>query len=156
LARGSFACRRTDPHPSQSKSEAFTLGAYLSRYSDRDGYWLFGFLVPTLIELRIDLLEPAPHEVPAFQQAIDRGVAVFQKQLALSGCPLERLTAADLVLSKGPDPVDIEVNGVRSSGWFVVAKASATTRTGRRFEPEERVQVAPHNPAVERRSARAA
>ena len=32
------------------------LGTYVSRYSDYDGYWLFGFLVGDLGELRINLL----------------------------------------------------------------------------------------------------
>ena len=32
------------------------LGTFTSRYSDYDGYWLFGFLVADLKDLRIDLL----------------------------------------------------------------------------------------------------
>jgi hypothetical protein len=32
------------------------LGTYTSRYSDYDGYWLFGMLVRDVEELSIDLL----------------------------------------------------------------------------------------------------
>src|SRR5262249_55253236 len=46
-------------------------GTYTSRYSDSDGYWLFGFLVADLGELRIDLLAP-----PASDSEGPLGVAV--------------------------------------------------------------------------------
>jgi hypothetical protein len=35
------------------------LSTYTSRYSDFDGYWLFGFLADALVEIPIDLLENA-------------------------------------------------------------------------------------------------
>ena len=34
------------------------IGTYTSRYSDYDGYWLFGMVVRDVAELRIDLLYP--------------------------------------------------------------------------------------------------
>ena len=42
------------------------LGTYLSRNCDHGGYWLFGFVVPHVGELRIDLLaSKAPKHAPA-------------------------------------------------------------------------------------------
>ena len=32
------------------------LGTYMSRYSDYDGYWLFGFLIEDMGELEINIL----------------------------------------------------------------------------------------------------
>jgi hypothetical protein len=56
-----------------------TLGTYLSRYSDYDGYWLFGFLVPRLIELKFDLLRRSQHADLIEARAAERAVSVFRE-----------------------------------------------------------------------------
>jgi hypothetical protein len=53
----------------------------MSRYSEFEGYWLFGFLVDGLTELRIDLLAPfagmpvTPHDVAIHLAAAKFGSA---------------------------------------------------------------------------------
>jgi hypothetical protein len=132
------------------------LGTYLSRYSDYDGYWLFGFLVPRLIELRFDLLRRSEHADMIEIRAAERAVSAFREQLAKAGLPLDRIRSADLSLRREMALVDLDIDGVPARGWAVVATARAETKSGLRFERRSVVRVAAHNPAVERRSARPA
>ncbi len=61
------------------------LGTYTSRYSDFDGYWLFGFLVSDLGEFRIDLLAPNPGEPNTpLAVAVQLAAAKFDDQMRWS------------------------------------------------------------------------
>jgi len=131
------------------------LGTYLSRNSDHEGYWLFGFLVPGLEALRLDLLCPSTDERPAFQYAIDLAEGRFREQLRRSRVNLEEVSAAELTLSRLPEKVPIEVNGCAGVGWEVVAVVSAESKRGHRFEARRRIRVARHDAAVEFKSTRA-
>jgi hypothetical protein len=132
------------------------LGTYLSRYSDYEGYWLFGFLVPRLTDLQIDLLGRREHGDIIQDRAAERAVTAFRDQIAKARFPLDRVRSADLLLRREPALVDLDVDGAPAKGWWVVATARVETVSGLRFERQCEVRVAAHNPEVERRSARPA
>jgi len=133
------------------------LGTYVSRYSDWDGFWLFGFLVSELRVMEIDLLgaggDVAPADTP---EAAARALATskFRDQLAKVGLPAGRVEAASLTLERLAPATGL-ADGVARAGFQLRFRAATTTDTGRVFEAEQIVFVAPHDPRVERRSARA-
>ena len=97
------------------------LGTYLSRYSDYQGYWVFGFLIDELETMRVDLLNPTPDRRPAFQFAIDLAVTRFKEQLTKGHVDAKSIALAELRLSRGPHPVAVAVNGQPSTGWEIQA-----------------------------------
>ena len=73
------------------------LGTYTSRYSDYEGYWLFGFLVTDIGELRIDLLAPSAGESDApLGVAVRSAAAQFADQVQKAGLVG---SSADLMMS---------------------------------------------------------
>jgi hypothetical protein len=132
------------------------LSTYTSRYSDYDGYWLFGFLVPWLDQLSIDLLGPSPTVVAhPLQAAIRTAIERFHDQLRKAGLDPARLGAARLVIRKLAEPVEGFVNGCLAPGFHVVFAIHAVTTSGRRYESDVTTFVAPHDPSLELRSTRA-
>ena len=132
------------------------LSTYTSRYTDYGGYWLFGFLVPRLERLSIDLLGPSPAVVAhplhaAARTAIER----FHDQLRKAGLDPARLGAARLEIRQRAEPVEGHVNGCLAPGFHVVFAVHAVTTSGRRYESDVTTFVAPHDPALEGRSTRA-
>ena len=130
------------------------LGTYTSRYSDFEGYWLFGFLVASLDELRINLLDPpaSPSE-PAFGVAMRLAVEKFQDQVRKASLARHRVQSAWLTLRRSPGTVRGTVNSHAGLGYRVEFIAEAVTDDGRRHEQACVLFVAPHNPAAEFRSA---
>jgi hypothetical protein len=132
------------------------LGTYTSRYSDCDGYWLFGFLVAELGELRIDLLAaPTDDSVTPLNLAIRSAAAKFEDQLHKADLVRPQIREAWLTIQKLPGLAAGEINGVPSAGHNVRFLAGAIMDGGRRYEREQVVFVAPHNAKVELRSTRA-
>jgi hypothetical protein len=132
------------------------LGTYLSRYSDYQGYWVFGFLVPTLSEWHVDLLRPAADDRSSFQAATELAVGRFREQVQKSQIDLKQVAGAELVLVRDGTGVTLEVNGKPTTGWAVLASIAVESNRGRKFGAQQRILVAPHNPAAELRSTRAA
>jgi hypothetical protein len=133
------------------------LGTYMSRYSDFDGYWLFGFLIGGPAELRIDLLAP-PVGVPGtpLDTAVRSAAVKFEDQMQKAGLTRPQIRDAWLVLRKLPGSVAGSVNGHPCIGHRLLFSAGAVTDDGRRYGREQDVFVAPHNAEVELRSAWAA
>jgi hypothetical protein len=132
------------------------LGTYTSRYSDYQGYWLFGFLVGHQSALTIDLLsrvESGPHEAGTAEAAA-RALAVskFHEQLAKSGLPVDCVAAASLVLERIASASTSWSHPGARAGVPVRFRASVTTDTGRTFVSEATLFVAPHDPTLEQRS----
>jgi hypothetical protein len=133
------------------------LGTYMSRYSDHDGYWLFGFLVANLDELRIDLLASLTGESNSpLGVAVRSATAKFADQVQMAGLVRAQILEAWLTIRKQPGRAMGSVNGVPCAGHNVSFSAVAMMDTGRRYEWERVVFVAPHNNEIELRSARAA
>ena len=133
------------------------LGTYTSRYSDYDGYWLFGFLVADLGELRIDLLAPpaSDSECPLIV-AIRSAAVKFAVQMQKAGLVRSQVREAWLTIGKLSGQTVGSINGAPCAGYNVSFEAGAVMDGGRRYERESVVFVAPHNAEVELRSARAA
>lgn len=129
------------------------LGTYASRYSSYDGFWLFGFLVRDLTEIRIDLLAPPPSEAGSpVGTAVRFAVVKFEDQMRKAGVIHAQVREASLVIRMLPDVVEGTINGVRCVGCNVSLLAHALTQSGRQHERERILFVAPHNPQVEHRS----
>ncbi|MHC4405609.1 MAG: hypothetical protein ACYTG0_38680 [Planctomycetota bacterium] len=131
------------------------LGTYVSRYSDYDGYWLFGFLVSDLQHLRIDLLsdeaESAEHEPEAVAMALAR--TKFRDQVAKAGLSVGSIRAADLIVRQTGTRNGF-VNGVARDGYDVLFKATSTMDNGRVYERHRSVFISPHDASMELRSTR--
>lgn len=133
------------------------LGTYTSRYSDYNGYWLFGFLVADFQQLRVDLLADSVNVVkdtPA-SVAVELARAKFKDQVAKIGLSLECIQAAELEITRCPDVQPGMVNGHMGDGYEVLFRARATMDYGRGYECQRSLFVAPHHALCERRSARA-
>jgi hypothetical protein len=132
------------------------LGTFTSRYSDYQGYWLFGFLVTEAEPLSFDLLSPpARLEAGPIASAADLAVRKFHDQLTKHGLDRSHVRAASVVIDWLPLTVDGQVNGHRAVGYQVRVSASATTDQGRQYQSERSFFVAPHNPRTEWRSTKA-
>ncbi|MCL4205293.1 MAG: hypothetical protein KJ000_22650 [Pirellulaceae bacterium] len=131
------------------------LDTYTSRYTEYDGYWLFGFIVTELAELRIELLTPTSDASDApLETAVRSAVAKFADQAQKAGLVRPQVRDAWLTIRKLPGPAKGSINGVPCAGHNVSFSAGAVMDGGRRYEREQVVFVAPHNPNVELRSAR--
>jgi hypothetical protein len=134
----------------QGTLESF-LDTYVSRYSEYDGYWLFGFLVPELTILRVDLLLPPLGSQPHFRRAIDLASAKFSEQAGKWKVDLAMLQLAVLTLSRN-EPAVAYVNGHSTDAWRVRVAVDVEIRGGRQCTAERIILVAPHNPTAEIRS----
>jgi len=133
------------------------LGIFTSRYSDFNGYWVCGFLVEDLRTVVLDLKAEVPGGAEdAFTFARGLAIEKFGEQARKHGFVAEEIDSASVSLSRLPGIVEGFVNGRLSSGYSVSVIARAQVRKGRQREREQIICAAPHNPAVERRSSRAA
>jgi len=133
------------------------LGTYTSRYSDYDGYWLFGFLVADLAELRIDLLATQVDDANTpVSVAVRSAVGKFDDQVRKAGLVRSQVREACLTIRRLPGSVEGPVNGHSCAGYNISFSAGVLMDGGRRYEREQIVFVAPHDSKVELRSARAA
>lgn len=133
------------------------LGTYVSRYSDYNGYWLFGFIVADLDELRINLLgqdvsDPASPTGAAVLSAVTK----FEEQRQKSDLAPSHIHEAWLTIQKLPGEQNGWASEHWSAGFNVRFLAVAVMDNGKRYERECVVFVAAHNPDIERRSGRAA
>jgi len=131
------------------------LSTYMSRYSTFDGYWVFGFIVNHLDKLEIDILSPS---IPEKQDA--RGTAKllvatkFMEQIRKSGLGSSCVISASVVLSKSSVMRSCIVEDSDRTGFDVTFEACAYIDLGKRYDRSDTVFVAPHDPTLERRSAR--
>lgn len=132
------------------------LETYTSRYSDYDGYWLFGMLVSESGEINIDLLNATGDWVggEATASAVRLASMRFKEQMAKAGLDLSCLREARLSITRTPGLRDGYVNGHRAVGSEMNFAARAVSLHGKAYECKKSVFVAPHNPEVELRSTR--
>ncbi|HEX4342556.1 MAG TPA: hypothetical protein VH255_04150 [Verrucomicrobiae bacterium] len=134
------------------------LGTYTSRYSDYEGYWVFGFLTLEAEQVTINLLNPetdfSENQTLAF--AVNLAKRKFSEQLTKNNFPISRIREAHLEIKKLPEPKKGFVNGRASAGNDFRFTTKAASANGKIFEATVLVFIAPHNPSIESRSARAA
>lgn len=130
------------------------LGTYTSRYSQLDGYWLFGFLVGDLSELRIDLLVSDGVDPDYVRDSAAQLARVkFSDQLNKARVSADRVREAWLTIRKLPGEVTGPVNGHPTAGHHVSFNVCAVLLNGRCHQRECTEFIAPHNPLVESRSS---
>jgi hypothetical protein len=137
------------------------LGTLTSRYSDWNGYWLFGFVVNDLDRLDHDLLIPvagSPDETPLAHLG-SLATIKFQEQLSKARLDPIHIRAATLILERLAGRVEVQYNPATSkpytaSGYRVRFMVSAITDLGKVYECEQIVAVAPHDWTHEFQSSR--
>jgi hypothetical protein len=131
------------------------LGTFTSRYSNFDGYWLFGFLVGAA-DLDIDLLgdpgdrrrrgdEPSEHA-----SLVAR--TVFLDQLAKHRFSVSRLRDARLAISTSPTACERLAGGSLRAGCEMTFVIVVTTDHGGTYRASCSTFVAPHDAALELQS----
>lgn len=132
------------------------LGTYTSRYSDYDGYWLFGFLVKNIQNTRFDLMhltEDTSDKSPiAFAKR--QAAILFREQIKKADLSMTFLREAYLEIIKLPEECQGLINGHVCFGFKLKFISKATTDFGKAYEREVSIFVAPHNPKLEFQSTR--
>jgi hypothetical protein len=132
------------------------LATYTSRYSDYDGYWIFGMIVGGLEEMDIDLLrfEDCAADAAPLPAAKNLAVTRFSEQIEKSRLAVSCVREARLTITKAPGTSSGLVNGCMRPGYEVRLTARAASDLGKTYESIISIFVAPHNPSVEQRSTR--
>ena len=134
------------------------LGTYTSRYSDYDGYWLFGILIGDVGELNIDLLSPSVDPTASAPMAIAIRLAAqkFREQMEKAGSGVSCVREGWLNITKLPDSQRGVVNGRVCNGQNLRFVAKVVSDYGKTYESKLSLFVAPHDSTVESRSTRRA
>jgi hypothetical protein len=134
------------------------LGNLVSRYSDLNGYWLLGFLAVRRKSLEIDLCSRASNVGGDSPEHIFIELATrkFVEQLDKWKIPSAWVAGARLDVIWSREVASGFVGGTRQDGYEAPFAASVKTDLGRAISRAKHVFVAPHNPRLESRSARAA
>jgi hypothetical protein len=133
------------------------LGTYVSRYSDLDGYLVFGLAADALDGLEVDLTLDAP--APSLDPVSEvRRLAIrrFSEQLAKVGLSRSVVRSATLAIRPAPEARGgyVETGRRVPSGHDYTFTVSVVTDLGRPYRAECRAFIAPHAPDVFLRSAR--
>jgi len=145
------------------------LGLLTSRYSNWQGYWVYGFVVSDLEFVEWQLLVPFVG-LPDTSMATIRSIAAtrFSEQVFKAGLDPVFIREATLTIERLTEQADVHFwpkTEISSGKWLALEpvvtpgyrmrfKVSALTDLGRRQQSEETVAVAPHDPIRERRSLR--
>jgi hypothetical protein len=131
------------------------LGGFTSRYSDFDGYWIFGMLVVDLDHTAIDLLGD-PRDVVGgepLQAAIRRARILFREQLARGQLDASVVREARLEMKRSSEPTPGMINGHVATRYEITFTARAVSDLDAVYERTRSVFVAPHDPSIEYRRA---
>jgi len=125
------------------------LGTYVSRYSDFDGYLLFGFVVDHLNCEEIDLLVPAPASSASSPHCeLSRlARAKFQEQLSKVGLPISVVHSATLKILKG-EPGVYRMGYTYKEGFDVLFTVCVVSDLGRVYEDGVREGICANGVAV--------
>lgn len=132
------------------------LDTYGSRYSDYEGYWIFGWLIREADGHAFDLLAPGAGAdfSPVGERAGRLAREKFREQLQRAHIPWDCVVEAKLTIQKVGDEKAGPVNGRLSRGHQVSLVAEAVSDLGKKYRAERFLFVAPHDPAMEHRSGR--
>ena len=131
------------------------LGTYTSRYTDFEGYWLFGLIVVDLDEFRIDLLAPFVNSNNAvYDAAVQIAVARFNDQVQKAGVAYAQIRDAFLIIQRLTGTSMCCVNGHPRTGSNLKFSVVATIADGTQYSHQITVVVAPHDSEIEQQSGR--
>ena len=126
------------------------LGTYVSRYSDLDGYLLFGLATDSLDELEVDLTgDPPRSSFDPVSEVRRLAIRRFQEQLAKHGLSLTAVHTATLTVRRGPTqqaPLCVASGPMDVSGYDFTFTANVVTDLGRAYQAECHAFIAPHDP----------
>lgn len=127
-----------------------------SRYSDYDGFWVFGLLFHNLGAIKIDLdsqssLLPGDPVLVWFEAESRRK---FAEQIAKDRIPIEYVRAARLVCEVVSKPFSGSIGGSPTEGATCRLTVSVTSDLGAEYSRKKEFFVAPHDPSREHRSTR--
>ena len=126
----------------------------MSRYSDYNGYWLFGFLVAEHAVLKFDLLSATGSTGSPETRANHLASLKFSEQLRKSGLDRANVREATLLIERLGAVERLVAGGHRRLGFDVRFEVTAIADGGRPFHREAVMFVAPHDASIERQSAR--
>lgn len=128
------------------------LGTFISRYTNYQGYWLFGFLVPEIDRIEIDLLQAArtPDTASAMEVTVLTATEKFREQ-ALKAGVMQWIQTATLTIEKLAGTVQMQIEAHEMTAYSLSLTARATSDLGRDYTHSRTIYVAPHS-SVERRS----
>ena len=129
------------------------LDTYISRYTDLNGYWLFGQLLVEASNTQLPIIsgEAQLPVLPISRHATILGRKKLFEQLDKHHIPREFVKEADLRFEKKEESYGwIEHRRVR--GYLVVLTANAISDLGKKYTCHARIFVSPHDPEVERQT----
>lgn len=131
------------------------LGTYISRYTDHEGYWLFGFIIADLGEWQIDMLAPIDKSFrPPFDAAAQIAVSKFKDQVQKAGLAFNLIKDARLTIRRLIGSSNCCVNGRPKIGYNLKFAVRATLDNGLAYDHELTITVAPHDRNIEHQSGR--
>jgi hypothetical protein len=132
------------------------LDAFVSRYSDYDGYWIFGLLVRERAEVSFELLRGSSDMPgsPVFSAAVRIAKSRFASLLEKYCIPPEFVSEASVAVSRLEPATRGPVNGRTCTGHHYLLVANAASDLGKHYTAHKRIFIAPHDPSVEHRSTR--
>ena len=131
------------------------LDLLVSRYTDYDGYWLFGLLTSEHKPIKLSLIRPQgtlQHPVEHYLEHLAH--AKFEHLLLRSGLLASHVTAAGLVLTRSETQVNRIAGQHVRWGYMMTLEAWASSDLGRTYRRKRGVFVSPHDPRFEHRSTR--
>jgi hypothetical protein len=133
-----------------------TLSAFTSRYSDYDGYWLFGILITRGDRFTFHLAgENQPEATdPVAAAAFYRVRSLFSQQLEKAQIPAGFISSAAVFLEKNQPPKSGPVNHHAVLGHDVTISARAVSDLGKVYSSTKLIFVARHDPDIELKSSR--
>ena len=129
------------------------LGTYTGRYSEYQGFWLFGFL-ELQSPLEVNLLNKSKSTASYESIASDLARVKFSEQLQKHGFEVSIIRHAVLTLSSEAQAVTRMAGDFAREGFDTIFRVSVVTGTEKRLEDVKIVFVAPHDERFERRSGR--
>ncbi|HSI62782.1 MAG TPA: hypothetical protein VLE43_06675, partial [Candidatus Saccharimonadia bacterium] len=124
------------------------LGTFTSRYSDYEGYWLFGFLVDAPGVIVVDLLSADDDLAPSTPVASTRAIAIrkFRDQVEKSRIPAHWIASACLELHIPKQLVAASSGSARKPTIELKVATRIKSDLGRIYMREAYLEASPHDP----------
>lgn len=127
------------------------LSTFTSRYSDLDGYWIFGKMFSSLTQREIDLVATASSDSDAL---VDLARQRFREQVTKHGLTLSVVRSARLEITKEPEVTRDLASRYFVDGSYVNLRARVVSDLNAEYVADARIFVSPHDPSREQRGAR--
>jgi hypothetical protein len=109
------------------------LGTFSSRYSDHNGFWIFGLWVSEHDSLLIDLLSPQSSADSVSSSMANLAKSKFADQVTKAGfCPAS-FSMAQVSLARSADLVDGHAGNRPARGYRVTLTAQVVGASGREY-----------------------